>query len=377
MILVLSALLSSGLSGAPVAAPCSDSMAARLSAQITPELSAAAAAGQFSGVVLITCRGKTVYSAAHGMANRAKGIRNTMDTKFNVGSMNKMWTAIAIAQLVERKQVDLNAPVGRYLPELTNSALRDRVLVKHLLSHTSGLGSYFTPAYMRDRPALTRAAALLPYFEKDSLAFAPGSRFGYSNAGFAVLGAIIERVSGMTYYDYMKRNVLSRAGMSGAAFLTLPATDAKVAMGYATPPGSPDTLENVDLVERTSTPAGGAFATAQDLVAFAQALWSGTLVSRAVVDEFTSGKIRMGGSLSYAYGFGEATVNGWREVGHNGGAPGVSADFKSFPAEGVEIVVLSNVDPPSADLAMGLAVSAVTGAPRRRMLPPPGAAGRP
>jgi D-alanyl-D-alanine carboxypeptidase len=377
MFMLLSALLAAGLTGSNDAAPCADSLASRLSAQIAPELASTAAAGRFSGVILITCKGKPLYSATYGLANRAKGRRNTLDTKFNLGSMNKMWTAIAVAQLVEQKRLDLNAPVGKYLPELSNAALRDRVLVKHLLNHTSGLGSYFTPAYMENRTPIKSPFDLLPYFVKDSLSFAPGARFQYSNAGFAVLGMLIERVSGVNYYTYMKRNILDRAGMTGAAFITLPSTDAKVAMGYATPPGRSDTVENVDLVERRSTPAGGAFATAPDLVAFAQALWSGKLVSRAMADQFTTGTVKMGGSMSYAYGFGEATANGWREVGHNGGAPGVSTDFKSFPAEGIEIVVLSNIEAPAADEVMSLAVSALTGAPRRRMLPPPGAAGGP
>lgn len=377
MLALLPTLLAAGMTGPNDAAPCADSLASRLSAQITPELASVAAAGRFSGVVLITCKGKPLFSATYGLANRTKKRLNTIDTKFNLGSMNKMWTAIAVAQLVEQKRLDLNAPVGKYLPELSNVALRDRVLVKHLLNHTSGLGSYFTPAYMQNRTPIKSPFDLLPYFVNDTLSFAPGARFQYSNAGFAVLGMLIERASGVNYYTYMKRNILDRAGMTGASFLTLPSADVKVAMGYATPPGQSDTVENVDLVERTSTPAGGAFATAPDLVAFAQALWSGKLVSRAMADQFTSGTVKMGGSMSYAYGFGEATANGWREVGHNGGAPGASTDFKSFPAEGIEIVVLSNIEAPAADEVMSLAVSALTGAPRRRMSPPPGAAGGP
>jgi D-alanyl-D-alanine carboxypeptidase len=379
MLSLLSLIVAGGLTAQPVApAPaCSDTMSARLRTQMAPELDTMAASGRFSGVVLVTCKGKPVFSSAYGMANRVTRIKNTMDTRFNLGSVNKMWTAIAIAQLVERKQVDVNAPVGRYLPDLPNKALREQVLVTHLLTHTSGLGSYFTRGYLEDRPALTKAADLQRFFVDDSLAFAPGARFSYSNAGFAVLGMIVERVSGMNYYDYMRRNVLTRAGMVGAAFVTLPSKAPKLAMGYATPPGTPDTLENVNMVERTSSPAGGAFATAQDLVMFGRALWSGKLVSRALVHEFTTGKTPMGG-IKYAYGFGEGNENGWRMVGHNGGAPGVSADFKSFPDQGVEIVVLANVDAPAADEAMSLAVSAVTGAPRRRVMmrrpPPPGEA---
>jgi CubicO group peptidase (beta-lactamase class C family) len=362
----------------PAAPACDDALAKRLSAQITPELTTAVSERRFSGVVLIACKGKPIFSGAYGMAHRAQRVPNTMDTRFNLGSMNKMWTAIAIAQLVERNAIDVNAPVGRYLPDLPNRTLRETVLVKQLLSHTSGLGSYFTRGYLEDRPVLTRAADLQRFFVDDSLAFTPGARFQYSNAGFALLGMIVERVSGMNYFDYVRRNVIEKAGMKGAAFLTLPSKAPKLAMGYATPPGSPDTLENWSMVERSSSPAGGAFATAQDMVAFGQALWAGRLAKRSIVDEFTTGKTSMGG-MQYAFGFGVSNASGWREVGHNGGAPGVSADYKSFPDQGIDIVVLANVDAPAADEIMNLAVSALTGAPRRRMMPmrpPPGRGGR-
>ncbi|MCU0634073.1 MAG: beta-lactamase family protein [Gemmatimonadaceae bacterium] len=300
---LFSFLLAASVAAQPAAPTCGEAFSSRLAAQLTPELEASAAERRFSGVVLVACNGKTAFAGAYGMAHRAQRVRNTMDTRFNLGSVNKMWTAIAIAQLVERKQVDLNAPVGRYLPDLPNRALRETVLVKHLLSHTSGLGSYFTRGYLEDRPALARAADLLRFFVDDALAFSPGARFEYSNAGFALLGVIVERVSGMNYFEYMKRNVLAPAGMTGAAFVTLPWREPAIAMGYATPPGTTDTLENVGLVERSSSPAGGAFATARDLVAFSRALWAGKLVGRALVDEFTSGKVSMGG-MQYAYGFG-------------------------------------------------------------------------
>ncbi|MEO7457341.1 MAG: serine hydrolase domain-containing protein, partial [Gemmatimonadaceae bacterium] len=341
-------------------ADCTDSMAKRLEAQLTPALDARAQSSMFSGVVLVTCRGRPVYSAAYGTANRARQIRNTAATRFNLGSMNKMWTAVAIAQLVDQGKVDVDAPVGKYLPELSNAALRDRVLVRHLLTHTSGLGSYFKRGYLRDRVALSKASDLLRFFVDDSLDFAPGERVQYSNAGFAVLGMIVERVSGMSYYDYMKTNVLERAGMKTASFVTLPVPSDAYAIGYATPPGSSETADNSELVERTSSPAGGAYASAADIVAFSRALWSGTLVALPRVDEFTTGKVSMG-PVKYGYGFGERFVNGWRSVGHNGGAPGVGAEFESFPEQGIDVVVLTNIDMPEATRVMALVVNAVSG----------------
>ncbi|MBX9928913.1 MAG: beta-lactamase family protein [Gemmatimonadaceae bacterium] len=362
--------LAAALAAPPLAAACPDSIATKLSTQVTPALDRLAADGRFSGVVLVACDGRSIYEKAYGMADRAKGIPNRVETRFNLGSMNKMWTAIAIAQLVEEGKVDVNAPVGRYLPDLPNAALRDSVLVRHLLTHTSGLGSYFQRGYLRDRVPLARAADLQRFFVDDPLAFSPGARFQYSNAGFAVLGMIVERVSGQNYFDYMRTSVLARAQMRTAAFLTLPITDAAVAVGYATPPGASSAMSNAELVERSSSPAGGAYASAQDMVAFSRALWSGRLVPAARVAEFTAGKVDMGG-LKYAYGFGEGVFGGWREVGHNGGAPGVSTDFKSFPDRGLDLVVLANIDE-AANEAMPLLVGAITGMRLRMARDEPG-----
>lgn len=209
--------------------------------------------------------------------------------------MNKMWTAVAIAQLVEQGKLDVNAPVGRYLPDMSNAEIRDKVLVKHLLTHTSGLGSYFQRGYLRDRVTLRAARDILPFFVDDSLAFNPGERFQYSNAGFAVLGMIVERVSGMSYYDYMRKNVLDRAGMKGAAFVTLPLSGPEYATGYAVAPGASEAMDNGQLLERSSSPAGGAYATASAIVAFSRALWNGKLVKAELVQEFTTGKVNMMG----------------------------------------------------------------------------------
>lgn len=315
-----------------------------------------------SGVVVVACHGRPVYSVARGQANRATGTPNTLDTRFNLGSMNKMWTAIAVAQLVEQGKIDLKAPVGRYLPSIANPAIRDQIQVHHLLTHTSGLGVYFTRGFLRDRIYANRASDYLPFFIEDAPAFSPGARMQYSNAGFALLGAIVEAVSGQSYFDYMQKNVLGRAKMSATAFDDVRTLTPGMAIPYGTPPGAQSPTDTSSQIEARGGPAGGAFATAADVVAFSRALWSGTLVNAALVKEFTTGKVAMGPTVKYAYGFGEGALNGWRHVGHNGGMPGVGAEFLSFPDQDIDLVVLTNMDMPVATQAMSRLSLIVTGA---------------
>ena len=327
---------------------CASSDAQRLQGQLVPTLQSSAAAGTFSGVVLIACDGRSIFSAAYGQANRATGVPIAVSTRFNLGSMNKMWTAVAVAQLIEQGKLSLDAPVGRYLPEISNAAIRDQVLIRQLLTHTSGLGSYFGHGFLTDHVLVRRAADYLPFFINDPLAFTPGSRMAYSNAGFALLGAIIERVSGMSYFDYMQQNVLDRAGMRTAGFLDLHDLPGDVAHSYGRLPGSQEIGDTIPFLEARGGPAGGAYAAAADIVAFSRALWTGRLVKTGLANEFTEGKVAMGPGLKYGYGFGEGSLNGWRHVGHNGGAPGVGTEFLSFPDLGLDLVVLTNVNMPVA-----------------------------
>lgn len=342
--------------------PLPDSLSDKLRRDLDPWLGERARSGAFSGVVLVAKNGTPVYSAAFGLADRERNVPNAIDTRFNLGSMNKMWTAIAIAQLVERGKVDLDAPVGRYVPDLPNQSIRETVKVRHLLSHTSGMGSYFRNGFLRNKRFAATAADLVPFYADDSLSFTPGARMEYSNSGFALLGLIVERASGQSFYDYMKTNVIERAGMKRAAYVDVRSHPTDVAVGYAKPEdGSGEPKANWDMIEQHSSPAGGAYASAPDMVAFSQALWSGKLVSPALVKEFTTGKVAMGPQMQYAFGFGVGNIDAWRQVGHNGGIPGANAEFMMFPNQGVDVVILANMDPPAATQVVARILSVLTG----------------
>ena len=328
--------------------PTSDTVGDRLGRELGPWLDERAKRGAFSGTVLVARAGTPVYTASFGMADRARNVPNQIDTRFNLGSMNKMWTAIAIAQLVEQGKIDLDATVGRYVPDLPNQAIRETVKIRHLLTHTSGMGSYFRNGFVRNQTYPNTVADIVPFYADEPLSFTPGARMQYSNAGFALLGLIIEKASGQSFYDYMKRNIIDRAGMTRAAYVDVRSRPTDIAVGYAKPEAGADAAPNWNQIEQRSSPAGGAYASATDLVAFSRALWGGKLASAATVRQFTTGQVAMGPSMQYAFGFGVGSRGTWRHVGHNGGAPGVNAEFIMFPDQGIDVVVLANMDGPAA-----------------------------
>ncbi|MDQ3950876.1 MAG: beta-lactamase family protein, partial [Gemmatimonadota bacterium] len=201
-------------------APSPDAPTRRLTdAEIVDELKAyverMASRDVFSGAVLLAKAGKPLYRAAFGEANKDFGVRNTVDTKFNLGSMNKMFTAVAVMQLVEAGKLSLDDTLGKFLRA---GAMRPDVLskvrIKHLLTHTSGLGSYFTPEWDRQSRARYRSVDdWMGLVKDDTLRFEPGTRWSYSNTGMLVLGKVIEVASGQDYFDYVRERIAKPAGM--------------------------------------------------------------------------------------------------------------------------------------------------------------------
>jgi CubicO group peptidase (beta-lactamase class C family) len=260
----------------------------------------------FSGVVLVAKDGKVLLSRGWGSGINA-------DMKFNIGSINKVFTKTAIQQLATAGKLSLDATVRRHLPDYP-SPVADRITIRQLLEHRSGLGDFFGPRYREAPPARLRELSdFLPLFVDQPLQFDPGTSQHYSNAGYIVLGLIIERLSGEKYRDYVQKHIFDPAGMKNSGFW---AVDEKVpnrATGY-TMEGSKRVSNQASLPGRPSS-AGGAYATAGDLLRFFQ--WT-------------------------------------REtgIGVAGGAPGLNAAVEID--NGWSVVTLANYDPPSAEtLARG------------------------
>ncbi|MEZ4697495.1 MAG: serine hydrolase domain-containing protein [Rhodothermales bacterium] len=291
----------------------------------------------FSGVVLVSQDGKVLFDHAYGYADKSAGRRNTLDTRFNIGSLNKLFTGVAVLKLAEQGKLDLDTTIGHYLAGFP-SAIADHVTVRQLLQHRSGLGDYFnTPQFRSQRASLLTLSDYLAFIRDLPLEFEPGTSSRYSNAGYEVLGGIIEAVSGMNYYDYVQRHVYDPAGMTGAGSFRH-GTQPRLAVGYIQQGATGYEETNADWVPPIGTAAGGGYATAGDLLAFQKALAADRLLSH----EYTNLFLNRFDSMSQEGRTGDG--------GFAGGAPGVNAVWEFDLARGINVFVLSNFDPPSAEL---------------------------
>ena len=295
----------------------------------------------FSGTVLVAKDGEVLFTFVCGEASRRFHVPNTIDTKFNLGSMNKMFTATAIVQLIEKGILSYDDPLSKYLdeswlPEDTSS----RITLHHLLTHTSGLGSYFNTTYVNSSKELFRALDdYKPLIKDEKLAFAPGKRFRYSNTGMFLLGAVIEKATGKDYFEYIRQNIYTLAGMTNSDCYEMDYPVENLAIGYHPDANAPSGWKNnLYMHVIKGGPAGGGFSTVRDLHKFARALIHGKLVKKESLDLMWTDQAGAG----YGYGFSIAEGSGGKVVGHSGGFPGINSNLDIFVDSCYISAVMSN-----------------------------------
>ena len=310
-----------------------------------------AAADTFSGAVLVA-HGEVLLTLAAGEADKGFHARNDVETRFNLGSMNKMFTSVAVAQLVEQGKVGYDEPIAKYVDESwLPRKTTERVTVRHLLTHTSGLGSYFNGTFQKSSRALFRRVEdYKPLVAGESLAFEPGTRFQYSNTGMLLLGVVIEKASGQEYFDYVRAHVHAPAGMTRSDCYELDQPIENLAVGYERDPASSTGWRNnVFQHVLRGGPAGGGYSTVGDLHRFARALVEGKLVSVSTLDFLWTDAV----GADYGCGF-AVTDRPQKIVGHSGGFPGISANLDVFVESGWVVVVLSNYGMAASELSAAL-----------------------
>jgi CubicO group peptidase (beta-lactamase class C family) len=300
-----------------------------------------AEAGRFSGAVMVARAGKTLFAESRGMADREKKIPNKLDTRFRIGSMNKMFTGVAIAQLAQAGKLMFDDALIKHVPDYPNKDLASKVKIHHLLTHTGGTGDFFGPEFDKNRLKLRDLKDYVDLYGKRDLKYEPGSRWEYSNYGFLLLGIVVERVSGQSYYDYVRDHIFKRAGMTRTDSLPEAEKVEDRSVGYLR-----DGKPNWDTLPVRGTSAGGGYATVGDLVRFGQALLGHKLLDAEFTKTVTTAQAEGGGG--YGYGFGVDVSDGVRSFGHGGGAPGMNGSLKIFPDSGYIIAALANMDPPAA-----------------------------
>ena len=304
---------------------------------------------EFSGAVLIAHDGEPIFKGAYGLANRALGIANQIDTKFNLGSMDKMFTAVAILQLVEQGKLSLDAKVADVLPDYANQQIAKAVTIHQLLTHTSGMGDWSESARFPDMHDQIRGVEdYLPLFVDTPLEFEPGDRFRYSNSGYIVLGLIIEETTGQSYYDHVRTSILEPCEMADTGAYELDADVPDLAVGYTRQAIDGSELDEITdyrfAMPMKGGPSGGGFSTVEDLLRFQNALLDHRLLSPESTELLLAGKVRLNDDTQYAYGFIDRMVENQRVVGHSGGAPGVCSFMNTYLDQGYTLIVLSNSD---------------------------------
>jgi CubicO group peptidase (beta-lactamase class C family) len=304
------------------------------------------AADNFAGAVMVTKNGSPVLAEAYGLADRERKIPNTLKTRFRIGSMNKMFTAVATLELAKAGKLDVKDTVGKYLTDYPNKDIASKVTITHLLTHTGGTGDIFGPEFEAHRLELKTIDDYIKLYGNRGPKFEPGTRWEYSNYGFILLGAIIEKVSGQSYYDYVQEHVFGPAGMTSTGSEPEDKAVPNRSVGY-TKMDSTVWAPNTDTLPYRGTSAGGGYSTVEDLARFAEALKNHKLLDAQYTEMLTTGKPGTPDN-SYAYGFEDRLINGMRCFGHGGGAPGMNGDLRVCPDSGYVVAVLANLDPPAA-----------------------------
>lgn len=300
-----------------------------LLATVEKYLSDQAAADNFSGVVMIAKDDKPIFTKAYGFASRENKTPNDPDTKFNLGSINKIFTRIAIGQLALQGKISFDDKLGKYLPDYPNKDARDKITIRHLVTMRAGVGDFFGERFMAmPKEKLRKNSDFIPLFADLPLAFEPGSSEQYSNGGYILLGAIIERVTGQSYYDYVRENIFKPAAMTVTDSFENDKTPANTASGYTRRNPKNELLNNIATRPFRGSAAGGGYSNAADLFKFSLALKGGKL---QIPDD---------------NGLPRKDFSG---LGIAGGADGINALLVISPQTGYTIIVLSNYDPPSAE----------------------------
>lgn len=307
---------------------------------------AEAEAEQFSGIVLVIQNGKEVWRQAYGYADQNTKSENKIDTKFNLGSINKTFTAVATVQLIEQGKLGLEDKAIDYIPELKKIEFANEITIRHLLTMTSGFGFYWESDLFKEQKSnLREMEDYLPIILESNLSFKPGASRQYSNTGYEILGLIIQRVSGINYYEYVRDNVYKVAGMNNTDAYEKDKPVKNLARSYSKyeedelinfrdPKKGPYANDATDWIAVKGTAAGGGYSTVEDMLAYMKALNSNKLISKKYTDMLINRFEKLDTrSVNYMAG---------------GGAPGINAFVMANFKNDSYIIVLSNFDPPTA-----------------------------
>ena len=298
----------------------------------------------FSGSILIAHKDKIIEKRCYGKANIEDKVDNKSDTKFNLASINKLITSVAVLQLCEQGKLNENDTIGKYLPEYKNEIIRDSATIHQLLTHTSGIPPFYGKRFLEtDKLRYKKVKDFIPLFEDEPLNFTPGEKYQYSGSNFALLGRIIEEVTGRDYYHHMHTKVFNKAGMTNTLAIPADSIVQNKAVGYTCLWGDQNYYSRNDHYITKASPSASFYSTAEDLFLFSKAIRNGGLINQESFELLTSPKVK-GYNTHLGYGIDIDQRYDERIIGHSGGWFGVRTELMDFLASDYTVVVLSNKD---------------------------------
>jgi CubicO group peptidase (beta-lactamase class C family) len=296
---------------------------------------------QFMGSVLVARGNDVLFSKSYGQANLEWNIPNTPQTKFRLGSLTKQFTAACILLLEERGKLNINDLVKKYMPDAP--AAWDKITLYNVLTHTAGIPNFTAfPDYPQMEPFATPVDKLVAKFRDKPLDFEPGEKFSYSNSGYVLLGYLIEKISGQSYEKFVQENLFTPLGMKDSGYDSNSAIIPRRAAGYANSPAGPVNAGYINMTVPHG--AGALYSTSEDLLRWEQGLFGGKLLSAASLAKMTTPF-----KSDYAFGLIVQTVDGRKQIAHNGGIEGFNTALAYYPETKITVVALSNINSQAPD----------------------------
>ena len=319
----------------------------RIAQRLELSISKLVEADEFSGAVLVAKNGKPLYKNAYGLANKSYKAPNLIDTKFNIASMGKMFTGVAVAQLVEKNKLAFDDYISKYLtsdwimPEVSS-----KIQIQHLLTHTSGFGTYFRKMYEQTKqPFFRNIDDYMLLIADETPAFAPGTNWSYSNIGMHLLGVVIEKVTSESYFDYLRNYIYQPSGMVNTDAYEKDIPLVNRATGYKKERGQWRSIPFTRVLK--GGPSGGSLSTVEDLLNFDIALRTHKLLNSAYTELVMTAKPEIN-SPYYGYGFFVSDGDAGHLANHGGDGTGISSQFTMYLDLDYTVIVLSNYHRPAA-----------------------------
>jgi D-alanyl-D-alanine carboxypeptidase len=317
-------------------------------------------ADQPGATVIVMQDGKILLRKAYGLANLSNKEALKADHVMRLGSITKQFTAVAILQLIEEGKIALSDPVAKFFPDYPETG--KTITIEHLLTHTSGIPSYTgKPGFVAKAMMDISVGEMVDSFKNDPLEFEPGTSYKYNNSGYFLLGAIIEKVSGETYANYVAKRIFLPLGMSNTAYEGHERSQQARALGYSQRGDDFDPSMKISMTQPYA--AGSLTSTVDDLAKWDAAITAGKLLKAdSWKRAFTSYKLKNGQDTNYAYGWGVGQFEGQPMISHGGGIPGFSTFALRLPKDKVFVAVLHNADrglPQPEMIASRLAATAI------------------